>query len=197
MTQGSATEADDDPEPGSATVSAGAEHWWSTQVHALLREIARRHLSGEGRVTLNPTDLVHEAYLRMVGLHMGFVDRSHFVRFTSTQMRRVLVDHARRKAADKRGQHAQRLTLQPDHADASSTDGLQIVELDLLLTALAKADPRKARIAELHYFGGLTQEETAQALDVSPATVVRELRFLRSWIPTQLKSAPPGAGSER
>ena len=201
MTQGPATEADDDAERSAAEAAAaasdGAEQWWTTQVHDLLREIARRHLSGEGRVTLNPTDLVHEAYLRMVGLNMGFVDRSHFVRFTSTQMRRVLVDHARRKAADKRGRHAQRLTLRPDHADASSADGLQIVELDLLLTALAKADPRKARIAEFHYFGGLTQEETAAALDVSPATVVRELRFLRSWIPTQLKSTPPAAGSER
>lgn len=155
----------------------------------MLRDIANRHLRGEGRVTLNPTDLVHEAYLRMVGLEMGFVDRAHFVRFASTQMRRVLVDHARRKAADKRGQHAQRLTLRPDHADASGADGMQIVELDLLLTALAKADPRKAKIAEFHYFGGLTQEETAEQLSVSPATVVRELRFLRRWIPTQLAAA--------
>jgi RNA polymerase sigma factor (TIGR02999 family) len=184
------------PNPDSA-LPAGAEQWWSAQVHAVLREIAGRHLRSEDRITLNPTDLVHEAYLRMVGLEMGFVDRSHFVRFTSTQMRRVLVDHARRKAADKRGQHAQRLTLQPDHADAGSADGLQIVELDLLLTALAKADPRKAKIAEFHYFGGLTQEETAEALEVSPATVVRELRFLRSWLPTQLKPVSQDAGGAR
>jgi RNA polymerase sigma factor (TIGR02999 family) len=172
---------------------AGAEQWWSAQVHALLRNIAARHLRSESRATLNPTDLVHEAYLRMVGLDMGFVDRSHFVRFASTQMRRVLVDHARRKAAGKRGQHAQKLTLRPDHVDTRSANGMQIVELDLLLTALAKADPRKARIAEFHYFGGLTQDETAEALRLSPATVSRELRFLRSWIPTQLRSGSAGS----
>jgi DNA-directed RNA polymerase specialized sigma24 family protein len=106
------------PHPDSAS-PAGADHWWTAQVHAMLREIAGRHLRGENRVTLNPTDLVHEAYLRMAGLEMGFVDRSHFVRFASTLMRRVLVDHARRKAAGKRGQHPQRLTLRPDHADAA------------------------------------------------------------------------------
>ena len=124
----------------------------------------------------------------------GDRNRAHFLGVAAREMRRSLVDHARRKAADKRGQHTQRLTLRPDHADASGADGMQIVELDLLLTALAKADPRKAKIAEFHYFGGLTQEETAEQLSVSPATVVRELRFLRRWIPTQL-AAPSGSSS--
>ncbi len=74
-------------------------------------------------------------------------------------------------------------------------DGLQVVELDLLLSALAQADQRKAQIAELHYFGGLTQDETAAALGISAATVVRELRFLRSWISSQLGSADSSGGA--
>lgn len=156
------------------------------QLHALLRQLAARHLQGESRgFTLNPTDLVHEAWLRMAGLRLPFVDRSHFLRVASTQMRRVLVDSARRKSALRRGAFAQRLTLRSD-LQGSQDDGLQVVELDLLLTALARADARKAQIAELHYFGGLTQDETAEALGISAATVVRELRFLRSWIGSQL-----------
>lgn len=156
------------------------------QLHDLLRQLAARHLRGEARsYTLNPTDLVHEAWLRMAGLRMAFVDRPHFLRVASTQMRRVLVDNARRKAALRRGAFAQRLTLRSD-LPGSEDDGLQVVELDLLLTALARADGRKAQIAELHYFGGLTQDETAEALGISAATVVRELRFLRSWIGSQL-----------
>lgn len=166
------------------------------QVHALLRQLAARHLQRESRgFTLNPTDLVHEAWLRMAGLRLPFADRCHFLRVASTQMRRVLVDSARRKSALRRGAFAQRLTLRSD-LQGSQDDGLQVVELDLLLTALARADARKAQIAELHYFGGLTQDETAEALGISAATVVRELRFLRSWIGTQLgESGQPPDGA--
>ena len=157
---------------------------WSVQIHDVLREIARRHLRRESAgITLAPTDLVHEAYLRL-HTRAGFVDRQHFVRQASTEMRRILVDHARRKQSQKRGERAERLTL--SNANLPAGDGLRVVELDLLLTDLARADPRKARIAELHYFGGFTQDETATALEISPATVVRELRFLRGWIAAQL-----------
>lgn len=161
---------------------------WSEQIHRLLREIAGRHLRGEsGGITLQPTDLVHEAYLRMSKLDMPFVDEQHFVRLSSTMMRRVLVDHARMKARHRRGSRPARVTLRtadmPRH-----DDGLQVLELDSLLNALGKADQRKAKIAEVYYFAGLTQQETADALDISPATVVRELRFIKSWIHSQLTS---------
>ncbi len=165
------------------------EEAWSQEVHDLLRDIARRHLRREGQgITLQPTDLVHEAYLRLAELEMPFADREHFLRMTSTLMRRVLVDHARKKGREKRGQRPVRVTLRT--RDMRSEDGgLRILELDLLLTSLAKADPRKAKIAEVYYFAGLTQEETASALDISPATVVRELRFIKSWIHAQLSPA--------
>ncbi len=175
------------PEP--AVAPAPAEAHWNEQIHEALREVARRHLRRESAgITLAPTDLVHEAYLRLHALRMGFVDRQHFVRQASTEMRRILVDHARRKQSQKRGERAERVTLRTD--DLPASDGLRVVELDLLLTDLARADPRKARIAELHYFGGFSQEETASALEISPATVVRELRFLRGWIATELGAAP-------
>lgn len=177
--------------PEQATPPVAADAHWNEQIHDALREVARRHLRRESAgITLAPTDLVHEAYLRLNALRMGFVDRQHFVRQASTEMRRILVDHARRKQSQKRGERAERVTLRT--ADLPEGDGLRVVELDLLLTDLARADPRKAKIAELHYFGGFTQEETAAALEISPATVVRELRFLRGWIAAQL-GAPPAA----
>lgn len=179
------------PEPEPAAPPASAEAHWNRQIHDALREVARRHLRRESAgITLAPTDLVHEAYLRLQALRMGFVDRQHFVRQASTEMRRILVDHARRKQSQKRGERPERVSLRT--ADLPAGDGLRVVELDLLLTDLARADPRKAKIAELHYFGGFTQEETATALEISPATVVRELRFLRGWIATEL-GAPPAA----
>jgi RNA polymerase sigma factor (TIGR02999 family) len=173
---------------------ASATEPWSEEVHDLLREIAQRHLRREGQaITLQPTDLVHEAYLRLAGLTMKFENLQHFVRMSSTLMRRVLVDHARKKNREKRGQRPIRVTLKTcDMSDQDS--GLQVIELDLLLTSLAKADPRKAKIAEVYYFVGLTQEETAEALELSPATVVRELRFIKSWIHAQL-SPEASAGS--
>lgn len=175
--------------PDTGAPRASAEAHWNQQIHEALRDVARRHLRRESAgITLAPTDLVHEAYLRLQALRMGFVDRQHFVRQASTEMRRILVDHARRKQSQKRGERAERVTLRA--ADLPAGDGLRVVELDLLLTDLARADPRKAKIAELHYFGGFSQEETASALEISPATVVRELRFLRGWIATELGAAP-------
>ncbi|MFO1494322.1 MAG: ECF-type sigma factor [Lysobacterales bacterium] len=169
--------------PGSEPAPTEAQ--WTEQIHEALRAVARRHLRNESAaITLAPTDLVHEAYLRLSALRMGFVDRQHFIRQASTEMRRILVDHARRKQSQKRGERAERVTLRT--ADLPSGDGLRVVELDLLLNDLARADPRKAKIAELHYFGGFTQDETAAALEISAATVVRELRFLRGWIVAQL-----------
>lgn len=180
------------PADGGGTPDApGGEALWTGELHNLLREIARRHLRREADgITLAPTDLVHEAYLRLNALHMGFVDRTHFMRQASTEMRRILVEHARRKLSIKRGQAPVRVTLRTADLPPDS-GGLRVLELDLLLDDLARADPRKAKIAELQYFGGFTQDETAAALGISAATVVRELRFLRGWISAQL-----GAGSE-
>ncbi|AVP98538.1 RNA polymerase subunit sigma-24 [Ahniella affigens] len=178
--------APDESGAAKTPLSARDEALWSEHIHGVLRDIAERHLRRESpTITFTPTDLVHEAYLRLSSLHMGFADRQHFVRLASTQMRRLLVEHARRKHSQKRGEGPIVVTL--SHADASAdTGGLRVIELDLLLTDLARADERKARIAELHYFGGFSQAETAEALDISEATVVRDLRFLRGWLAMQL-----------
>lgn len=172
-------------------LSARDEALWSEHIHGVLREIAERHLRRESAtITLSPTDLVHEAYLRLSQLEMGFADRQHFVRLASTQMRRLLVDHARRKQSQKRGDSPIVVTLSQADA-AADAEGLKVVELDMLLTDLARADQRKAKIAELHYFGGFSQAETAQALAISEATVVRDLRFLRGWLASQLGTLAP------
>ncbi len=191
--------ADDSPENVSASPAAAddaAHQRWSKQAHALLRQIARQKLMGEAdSITLNPTDLVHEVYLRLECLRMPLADQQHFLHLAATTMRRVLVDHARRKLSQKRGERPQQVTLRSASVAELAEDGMRVVELDLLLNSLAQADPRKARIAELHYFGGLTQGEVSTALEISPATVVRELRFVRSWIHAQLQADLGASGA--
>lgn len=167
------------------------EGYWSEHAHALLREVAHRQLMSESpSITLDPTDLVHEVYLRLEALRMPMADRQHFLRMAATTMRRVLVDHARRKLSKKRGERPAQVTLRSAEYAELQEDGIKVIELDMLLTSLANADPRKARVAELHYFGGLTQEEVATAMCISPATVVRELRFVRSWVHAQIHGDP-------
>ncbi|MGB0133567.1 ECF-type sigma factor [Dokdonella sp.] len=171
--------------------------YWSEQAHTMLRQVAQRRLMGEAdSITLNPTDLVHEVYLRLEGLRMPIADRQHFLHMAAMTMRRVLVDHARRKLSQKRGERPVQITLSAAGTTGLHDDGMKVVELDMLLTSLAKADLRKARIAELHYFGGLTQSEVATALGISAATVVRELRFLRSWVHAQLQGAATAVDKE-
>jgi RNA polymerase sigma factor (TIGR02999 family) len=164
-----------------------AERFWSTTVQPLLEQIAERQLKGErAAITLEAGDLVQEAYLRLSELNMPLSDRRHFISMVSTTMRRVLVDHARRKQAAKRGALPQQITLRSRDAEGQEQGAVQLLELDTLLDDLARADPRKARILELHYFGGLTRAEMAEVTGLSPATLGRELSFARSWIAAQL-----------
>lgn len=166
------------------------EHYWSNHALPVLERIAERHLLGERQaITLEASDLVQEAYLRLADLEMPFNDRQHFLSMASTAMRRVLVDHARRKQAAKRGERPLRITLLSREGDRLDSDAFQLLELDALLNDLAQADGRKARVAELHYFGGLTREEMAAVTGLSPATLGRELRFVRSWIRAQLSES--------
>ncbi len=181
------SQPDGDARPASEDDAAHANEYWSQQAHALLRQVAQRQLRDErGSITLDPTDLVHEVYLRLESLRMPLANRQHFLRMAATTMRRILVDHARRKLSQKRGESPVQVTLRSDSIAELHDDGIKVVELDLLLTDLASVDQRKVRIAELHFFGGLTQDEVAAALAISTATVVRELRFVRSWIHAQM-----------
>lgn len=156
----------------------------------MLNQIAERHLLGEHHsVTLEASDLVQEAYLRLADLSMPLNDRQHFLSMASTAMRRVLVDHARRKQAVKRGERPIQITLISRPGQSQEVEAVQLLELDELLNDLDQADSRKARIAEMHYFGGLTRAEIAAATGLSPATLGRELRFVRSWIHARLSAS--------
>ena len=167
--------------------AAISQQFWNNTVLPLLEQLAERQLRGErDDITLEAGDLVQEAYLRLSNLEMPFNDRRHFVSMMSTAMRRVLVDHARRKQAEKRGVRPVRITLLSQDSAVLDDGTVQLLELDGLLNELARADPRKAQLVELHYFGGLTRAEMAEATGLSPATLGRELSFARSWIHARL-----------
>jgi RNA polymerase sigma factor (TIGR02999 family) len=171
-------------------------------VYGELRRQAARQLRAqpEGH-TLQATDLVHEAYLRLVDWDIrraDWQDRSQFFAVAALAMRSVLVDHARARRAAKRGGGAQALTLGTADAagavaDQSSDSGLDVEALDEALTRLAAIDSRQARVVELRYFGGLSIEEAAEALGVSHATVEREWKTARLWLRREL-GASGGAG---
>ena len=155
-------------------------------VYEELRRLAHRHLAREaaGR-TLGTTELVHEAYLRLVDqTRVSWTGRAHFLAVAATAMRRILVDHARRHNV-KRGAGAEHVSLEadalmcPDRAD-------DFVSLDEALTALAERAPRKAKVVELRFFGGLSVEETAEVLRVSPITVMREWKSAKAWLYREL-----------
>lgn len=170
-----------------------------SQVYDDLRRVARGQLARErpGH-TLQPTALVHEAYLRLVDQkRVRWESRAHFLALAATMMRRILVSHARKKKADKRGGDAVPVTLVEalDAASGSPVAPLDLVALDDALTDLARQDPRPARIVELRYFGGLTIEETARVLDVSPATVKLDWKMARAWLFREL-SGEDGDGPQ-
>jgi RNA polymerase sigma-70 factor, ECF subfamily len=152
-------------------------------VYDELRRLAHHYMRGERPDhVLQTTALVNEAYLRLAGLNrMQWRDRTHFFAMAATQMRRIPVDHARERGRDKRGGGVV-LTSIDDHAVAVPERGVDVAALDAALTELARFDPRQARIVELRFFGGMTMDETAAALDISPATVGREWVSARAWL---------------
>jgi RNA polymerase sigma-70 factor (ECF subfamily) len=136
--------------------------------------------------TLQPTALVSEAYLRLVKDEgMRWQDRAHFLAWSAKVMRRVLVDHARGKRAEKRGGERKRVPL-PETLIAFEDRGVELEALDAALERLAGIDERKARIVELRFFGGLSIPESAEVVGVSHATVEREWRFARAWLYSEL-----------
>ncbi|MFT3791299.1 MAG: ECF-type sigma factor [Rudaea sp.] len=151
-------------------------------VYAQLRQLAQRQLADEfGQVTLAPTDLVHEAYLRLCGGALPqAADRRHFLGIAARAMRQVLVDRARHRGAQKRD-GGERVTLSPDvAADTGSTPDL--IALDQALDRLAEVDERKARAIELRVFAGLEFEQIAETLGVSRATLARDYRGAQAWL---------------
>jgi RNA polymerase sigma factor (TIGR02999 family) len=152
-------------------------------VYEDLRAIAQRRMRGQrpGH-TLEATALIHEAYLRLAQRSGArWQNRAHFLGAAATAMRHILVDHARSRRASKRGGAAQRVTLD-DVAAIGPGNAADMIALDDALRALAAVDRRKSRVVELKYFGGLTVEEIADVLYVSPETVARDWRLARAWL---------------
>ena len=161
-------------------------------VYDRLRAIARQRLRAEPeRHSLDTTGLVHEAYLRLVdGPAATLADRSHFLALASRVMRHLLVDHARARRRAKRGGGVAPLELAED-AWVSDQELDAAAELDEALERLERLDQRQCRILEQRYFGGLSLEETAEALGISLATVKRELRSARAWLALELAGSAP------
>jgi RNA polymerase sigma factor (TIGR02999 family) len=152
-------------------------------VYNELRQRARNYLRHERPDhTLQPTALLHEAYMRLAGEHLpAWQNRSHFFAIASRAMRQILVDHARRRSAGKRGSGVMEVTLN-EALIPSQTENSDLLALDEALSKLAAFDARKCRIVEMRYFGGCTVEETAEALGVSTITVIRETRVAEAWL---------------
>src|SRR5215831_11204701 len=152
-------------------------------VYTELRRLADHYLRNEhAAATLQPTALVHEAYLRLVAQSLpDWEGRSHFFGVAAHLMRQILVDQARRRHSAKRGSGAEKVSLE-DAISFAPSRGRDIQALDDALNALAQIDERKAKVIELRFFGGFSVEETAQALDISVATVGREQRMAEAWL---------------
>ena len=161
-------------------------------VYAELHHMARRHMGKERENTLQTTALVNEAYLRLVDAKgIACNDRTHFFALSAQIMRRILVDAARARVSVKRGGDA----LPLDHSEAISLDEIagsasqksaEVLALDQALEDLARVDARKARVIELRFFGGLSVEETAEVLDISPQSVMRDWKLARAWLVREL-----------
>lgn len=155
-------------------------------VYDELRRLAGSYLRRErSDHTLQPTALVHEAFLKLVGQELNLQNRAHFFGVAAQVMRCILVDHARGHDAAKRGNGAARFTLE-EVQDTPLESQVDLLALDEALNELARLDPPQARLVELRYFGGLTIEETAEVLGLSPATVKREWRLARTWLHREL-----------
>jgi RNA polymerase sigma-70 factor (ECF subfamily) len=156
-------------------------------VHQELRRLARRYMFGErpGH-TLQTTALVNEAYLRLVNSRqVDWQNRAHFFAISAQLMRRILVDYARARGYQKRGAGVAKVTL--DEASMGPPEkGHDLVALDDALKALAGVDPRKSKVVELRFFGGLSIEETAEVLKVSPDTVHRDWRLAKAWLAREM-----------
>lgn len=162
-------------------------------VYGELRALAAHYLDGRSQHTLQPTALVHEAYLKLAKSDMAWCGRDHFVATAARAMRQILVDHARRKQTDKRGGGAIRVSVELDslpHATTACRD-CAVVDLDHLLVRLEAADSRAARIAEWTLFGGMAQDEIANVLGISRMTVTRDWQFARAWLASELRSTRP------
>ena len=158
-------------------------------VYRELQKIAHRYLSRErSSNTLQTTALVHEAYLKLIDQTcVQWQNRAHFFGIAAQAMRRILVDNARQRLADKRGAGAEKVSIDEGLIDISDERAGNLIDLDDALQNLAKIDEQKSQLVELRYFGGLSIEETAEVLGVSVATVNRQWRLAKAWLYNEIK----------
>ena len=155
------------------------------ELHKVAAQYLRRQRADH---TLQPTALVNEAYLKLIDISdVDWQDRAHFFAFASQTMRHILVDYARAQAREKRGGGAQKLSLD-EAVSFSKEDEVDLLSLDESLRALTAIDKQQGKIVELRFFGGLTVEETAVVLHISPATVKREWRIAKAWLYKRMKT---------
>ena len=160
-----------------------------SQLYDRLRRLAGRYLQDERRrISLEPTDIVHEAYLRLVEIEqVDWKNKSHFLAMAATQMRRVLVDQARRRHSQKRGGNIRLVSFPPEFA-GENAHPLDILVVDDALDRLTKRKTRLGQVAELRLFAGMNATEIAHVLDVSPRTVRDDWKFARAWLAREMKS---------
>jgi len=159
------------------------------RVYRTLRRIAGYQMQQEqSGQSMQATALVHEAYLELIDVtNVNWQHRAHFFAVSAQIMRHILLDRARRRVAAKRGGTAERLNLD-EVPDLSGDRAQELIALEDALNTLTERDPRKARVVELRFFGGLSVEETAEVLAVSPETVMRDWKFARSWLQAELSN---------
>ena len=159
------------------------------RIYSELRKLALSYLRRErADHSLQPTALVHEAFLKLVDQHaVQWQNRAHFFGIAAQAMRRILVDHARAHAAEKRGSGERPVAIDDNLPGGAGVD-INVIALDEALCKLAALDLQQSRIVELRYFGGLTMEETAEALKISPATVGRDWTVAKAWLYAELKA---------
>jgi RNA polymerase sigma factor (TIGR02999 family) len=158
-------------------------------VYAELRQLAERHFRKErpGH-TLQPTAIVHEAYFRLIDqTRVTWKNRGHFLAIASQAMRRILIDHARGRDAEKRGGHAERVTLDPAIASPEPAREVDVLALDEALERLKVLDAGQAQVVELRFFGGLTIEEAADVMAISPSSAKRDFRSAKAWLYRELE----------
>jgi RNA polymerase sigma factor (TIGR02999 family) len=186
--------------PPTLPVTALLRAWSDGDEHALqqlipvvyeeLRRVAGRHMAGErASHTLQTTALIHEVYVRLVDMkHVSIHNRAQFLGLSARLMRNVLVDFARSRTYDKRGGGAVHVELEEALHVASGADP-DLVAMDEALGRLSKVDDRKSKVVELRFFGGFTVAETADALDISPETVMRDWQFAKAWLMRELSGS--------
>lgn len=162
----------------------------SDTLYTELRKLARVYMNRERREhTLQPTALANEAYVRLIGgAEIDWQGRAHFLAIAARTMRAILVDHARKKNAQKRGGDRVRVPLQ-EAIDALGTPDLDVLDVETALLELRELDPRKVHVVEMRFFGGMAAKEIATVLGIAPATVQNDWYAARAWLKTRLSSA--------